>query len=247
MSSFLDADEEGEVEVLVCPKGLKCPDFGSGIQWWERGREYGAVPTNYSTLASATSRESGSVHRGEGGLDEGSKVFEWNVPATPGNGMGRYLTKCRVQIRGAGQQSAAIYLVECQSPFRAWHMTGVGRSSVASFYQGQDQEGREVRHAIASQGWRLRRAGICGIHMIFLTPPATMCTSKASHASQVCIPDRASRGGKVGISFASSTKLRKLNGAGSTWDFKGDPFRLTLDAFQKSKEDHDGSEDCQDP
>lgn len=129
-------------------------------------------------------------------------MFEWNVPATPGNGMGRYLvnffhqTKCHVQIRGAGQQSAAIYLVECQSPFRAWHMTGVGRSSVASFYQGQDQEGREVRHAIASQGWRLRRTRIFGINMIFLAPPATMCTSKASHAShasQVCIPDLAPR------------------------------------------------------
>ncbi|KAK3488675.1 uncharacterized protein B0T23DRAFT_181400 [Neurospora hispaniola] len=103
-------------------------------------------------------------------------------------------TKCHVQIRGAGEQSAAIYLVECQSPSRAWHMTGVGRSSVASFYQGQDQEGREVRHAIASQGWRLRRTRICGINMIFLTPPATMYTSKASHASQVCIPDLASRG-----------------------------------------------------
>ncbi|EGZ77723.1 hypothetical protein NEUTE2DRAFT_134832 [Neurospora tetrasperma FGSC 2509] len=224
---------------LVCPKGLKCPDFGSGIQWWERGREYGAVSTNYSTFASATSRETGSVHRGEGGLDEGSKVFEWNVPATPGNGMGRYYqTKCHVQIRGAGQQSTAIYLVECQSPFRAWHMTSVGRSSVASFYQGQDQEGREGRHAIASQGWRLRRTRICGINMIFLASSATMCTSKASHAShasQVCIPDLASRG-------VSRVRLRKLNGAGSTWDFKGDPFRLTPDAFQKSKEDHDGSE-----
>lgn len=49
----------------------------------------------------------------------------------------------------------------------------------------------------------------------------------------------------MSISFASSTRLRKLNGAGSTWDFKGDPFRLTPDAFQKSMEGHDGGEGTQ--
>ncbi|KAK3334718.1 hypothetical protein B0H65DRAFT_479599 [Neurospora tetraspora] len=80
---------------LVCPEDLRSPNFESGIQWWERGLEYGAISTNYSTLASAASGKTGSVHRGEGGLVEGPKVLDWNVPATPGNGMGRYLVTCR--------------------------------------------------------------------------------------------------------------------------------------------------------
>ncbi|KAK3334717.1 hypothetical protein B0H65DRAFT_329626 [Neurospora tetraspora] len=62
----------------------------------------------------------------------------------------------------------SILSVDSQSPSRGWHMTGVGRGhQLHLFCQGQDQEGREVRYALESQGWRLRRTRICGIIMIF--------------------------------------------------------------------------------
>lgn len=54
----------------------------------ERGLEYGAISTNYSTFASAASGKTGSVHRGEGGLlGEGPKVFRLECT---GNSRKRY-------------------------------------------------------------------------------------------------------------------------------------------------------------